>query len=368
MFQSRGSASLTTDGVQPCRQMRRPAPVIFSVQYFRAVAAVAVVISHQLGGLSAFGVGAHGVDLFFVISGFIIFSLTEEQAIGPRRFLLDRLARIAPLYWLATLLAFAAVSLKLPLYGCSSDPLLLLKSLLFIPAYSPNGHLWPTLLLGWTLNYEMVFYLLFAVFLYLPVRFRTSALALTLLPIVLLGRVLPHHGAIAATYTNPLQVEFLAGALLGSVFGMSLKNNRLPGQVLYSLAIAGAMLALALIFHDLVYAAVCVVIVSAGLIVERQGRLPRSRGLKVFGDASFAIYLCQQFAFDGVGAVFGFLEAHHAHLHDHALRRLLSIVVAVALGVLVYACLERPLLKVVRRRLGRAFHTPIRLNTAIAAN
>ena len=260
--------------------------MIFSVQYLRAIAAVSVVVSHQLGGLSALGAGAHGVDLFFVISGFIIFSLTEEQAVGPRRFMLDRLARIAPLYWLATLLAFVVVGLKLPLYGCSSDPVLLLKSLLFVPAYSPNGHLWPTLLLGWTLNYEMVFYLLFAVFLCLPARFRIPALAVTLLPIVLLGRILPHHGAIAATYTNPLQVEFLAGALLGSVFGISLRNNRLPSQVLYSLAVAVAMLALALVFHDLVYAAGCVVIVSAGLVVERQGWLPRSRALKFLGDAS----------------------------------------------------------------------------------
>ena len=341
--------------------------MIFSVQYLRAIAAVSVVVSHQLGGLSALGAGAHGVDLFFVISGFIIFSLTEEQAVGPRRFMLDRLARIAPLYWLATLLAFVVVGLKLPLYGCSSDPVLLLKSLLFIPAYSPNGHLWPTLLLGWTLNYEMVFYLLFAVFLCLPARFRIAALAVTLLPIVLLGRILPHHSAIAATYTNPLQVEFLAGALLGSVFGMSLRNNRLPSQVLYSLAVAVAMLALALVFHDLVYAAGCVVIVSAGLVVERQGWLPRSRALKFFGDASFAIYLCQQFAFDATGALFRVLEAHHPHLHDHALRRLLSILVAVALGALVYAFLERPLLRIVRRRLSQAVHTPIRLNTAVAA-
>ena len=108
-------------------------------------------------------------------------------------------------------------------------------------------------------------------------------------------------------------------------------------------------------------------IVGAGLIVERQRWLPRSRALKFFGDASFAIYLCQQFAFDGISALFRFLEAHHAHLHDHALRRLLSIVAAVALGALVYAFIERPLLRIVRRRLSQAFRSPIRLNTTIVA-
>ena len=333
------------------------------------MAAIAVVVSHQLGGLGPFGVGAHGVDLFFVISGLIIFSLTEpqpngSQPIGPRRFMLDRLARIVPLYWLATLLAFVLVSVDLPLYGCSSDPVLLVKSLLFIPAYSPNGHLWPTLLLGWTLNYEMFFYLLFAVFLCLPPRFRIPALALTLLPIVLLGRLLHIPGAVAASYANPLELEFLAGALVGSVFGLTLKAHALPRQLLYSAGIVLLMLALSLLFHDLLSAALCVGIVCVGLVVERQGWLPRSRALKFLGDASFAIYLCQQFAFDGIGAVFRVLEVHH--LHDHAVRRMLSMVGAVALGALVYGLVERPLLRTVRRALAKMVHTPVRLSAEIA--
>jgi len=149
--------------------------MLISVQALRAFAAWVVVCHHFMqiffdfkasGPVGQFFVskGAVGVDIFFVISGLVIFLSTQNSDMPARRFILHRLIRIVPAYWLYTaamalLLLIAAPMLPHQVIGWQN----FLLSLVFIPSENPGGYgLYPTLNVGWTLNYEMFFYLLFS--------------------------------------------------------------------------------------------------------------------------------------------------------------------------------------------------------------
>ena len=140
-------------------------PTILALQILRAVAAVAVVLVHAGIDLSYFGHtnvtwttrGNAGVDLFFVVSGFVMVYIASPQfgkREAPVQFFVRRLIRIVPLYWLLTTGYIVAKSYPLAYIAASY---------LFIPAARPNGVLQPVILQGWTLTYEMFFYLLFAI-------------------------------------------------------------------------------------------------------------------------------------------------------------------------------------------------------------
>ena len=153
---------------------------IISIQILRALAALLVVFHHaryQIRDFEAFfygGIwqsGQAGVDIFFVISGFIMWVTTHDRRTTPLQFLTNRIVRIVPLYWLLTLTVAAACLIAPSLFrGVVLAPEHVVKSLFFIPDFYPGmpTHIWPLLLPGWTLNYEMIFYVVFAVALLLP--------------------------------------------------------------------------------------------------------------------------------------------------------------------------------------------------------
>ncbi len=111
--------------------------------------------------------GFAGVDVFFVISGFIMWSISARES-RPAAFMVNRIVRITPLYWLATgVMIFGALAGLFPRVVLTPDHIV--NSLLFIPHVSPSNHqVWPLLVQGWTLNYEMFFYALFALTLFAP--------------------------------------------------------------------------------------------------------------------------------------------------------------------------------------------------------
>ena len=162
---------------------------LFGIQYLRAVAALAVVVFHaaERSGLN-FVVGAAGVDIFFVISGFVMWTLAATRPVSTWAFYRDRLLRIAPLYWIVTLvMAVGALAGLFPRIRLTADHVI--ASLAFVPHRSPsNGEIWPLLTQGWTLNLEMFFYLIFGLILFLPRERRLAMLTTTFVGLVLAGR------------------------------------------------------------------------------------------------------------------------------------------------------------------------------------
>ena len=275
-------------------------PVFRSIQYLRALAALAVLVFHAMQRAGApVTVAAAGVDVFFVISGFIMGStvgVLTAGAASPGRFLLHRLIRIAPLYWAVTLALAVAATVPglLPNLRASASHLAL--SLLFIPHLDPAGGIFPLLVPGWTLDYEMAFYLVFAAALWLPRRRRLFAVTAALGGLVAAGALFRLSGALWQTYTDPILLEFAAGLALA----VAAARGRLPGRpASAALAAVGAAAFAAQPFLPesgpawrlLLWGLPALLIVTGALGLERRAESWLGAVLFKLGGASYAIYL-----------------------------------------------------------------------------
>jgi exopolysaccharide production protein ExoZ len=324
--------------------------VLQSIRTLRGLAALLVVGFHaaEKAGLS-FKVGAIGVDLFFVISGFIIWVVTAQRPATPGAFLLNRAIRVVPLYWAITLLV-AGLALLVPSLLASRvlDPARLLASLLFIPHLDAAGMPWPLLAPGWTLNYEAFFYLVFAAGLLLPRPARALALTAGLLLLAMLGILLRPQSAIAATYTSPLLLEFLGGLWLGRAW----VARRLPGAGVGLVLLAGGIAGPALLAaggHDadgwrvLAWGGPALLLVAGALCLEASGALPRRNPLGWLGDSSYALYLTHGLV---IPALWRLLGGSAAFLPA-------AILLSCLVGLVTFLLFERPVTRWLRRRAAR---------------
>ena len=270
-----------------------------SLQILRAFAALVVVYYHIKGPLNdGSQMGAFGVDIFFVLSGFVI-AMVAEATTDVRVFFLNRIARIVPLYWILNFGVFA-IACVAPQFLNSTTANMgnLLRSLFFIPYYKEDGSLRPVLAVGWTLNYEMLFYLLATVAL---LRSRQHFLPLTAVLVVLaygLGWALPTGAPIADALRSPLLFEFVLGMAVYKVRGQALLA-RMPawGAVLVIPVMLIAMVACER--AGMHYRALGLGLPAAALLLSAlrlEAWLARvhvrlTRMLVHLGDASYATYL-----------------------------------------------------------------------------
>jgi len=304
---------------------------LVSIQYVRALAALAVVLFHATQRVHVpFYVGAAGVDVFFVISGFIMWIVTERGT-RAETFLAHRLLRIVPLYWIGTLIAAILVQ---PQFDR------LAASFLFIPWRAPDGRVWPVLGQGWTLQYEMFFYLLFAVGLLTPRRVQLAAINIALIGLSCISLAAPSDDPVLHTYTDPILLEFLAGIWLAVVW----RSGRLPLHAGAPLLTAGilAFAAVALAEIDpqgfprlLFWGAPAWMLVAGCLALEE--RLPKSRIGVALGDASYSIYLFHAFITSAVWRLpFGPLLVP------------VALVASAAGGWVIFRLLEAPMMRILR--------------------
>lgn len=330
-----------------------PGRLVLPIQYLRGFAALMVVYHHtktQIPMLEPYlpgQFGALGVDIFFVISGFIIFITARETQPTPLDFFVRRVIRIVPLYWLLTLLMCAIWWVAPSLFKTLIvTPVSLIQSLLFVPHYSLSfpEHVFPLLVPGWTLNYEMFFYLIFALLLPLPMRVMVGLVVLILGALVIMGSVLgPFDSAAAVTYTNLMLLEFAAGVGLG-YWWVHRRGIGMPASVGLTLFACGWFL---LAFNSVHPTAKLVDVVAATLIVA--GSLNHrflswnNRALKQVGDATYAIYLSHIFVLGVVRLIWvRVVDVEPSVFHAMVFACVAMLACTVA-GLLVHRWLERPI-------------------------
>lgn len=329
--------------------------LINNIQALRAVAAFLVIFVHledilKIMGLPKFGYG--GVDIFFVISGFIMIAVAVRNKPGPVSFMLERFARIAPLYWVATVLVFG-LALAAPFLFKGTQATLdhLLKSLFFIPYARENGTVFPLVFVGWTLNYEMFFYALFALGLFVPRRAVGYALVIaTLIGLVAAGVLLKPQAPVLKFYASPIILEF------GFGMALALAYPRMPalGRPAAFGVMAGVVVALiVLVAGDLWRAGVstaitrgapAVLIVAGALLLERSGWAIRAPWVIALGNASYATYLFHPFVTQVVSKIV--VASRQPWLAGPGV--LAALAGALLVGLLLHRLVELPLTRWVK--------------------
>jgi len=328
-----------------------------SIQYLRAIGAAAVVVSHAANSLLGhtshlinLDYGAYGVDIFFVVSGFVMFYTTFETGISPSTFMIKRLIRIFPLYFMLSTAMLVLVVLSPASFNQESpDIAAYLESIFFIPHWNPRLHnLEPILGQGWTLNYEMFFYLLFAASLFIRHRLNGFAVLPAIAVLVVFGLLHPIENPPFITYTNTLMLEFCFGIVIAAAFIIPAKVNlRWPAALMVLFGAASVYL---FAFHADAHASEvarplfvglpCALCVTALVAVERRGWLPNLAFLALLGDASYSLYLVHGFVLGFARRLWQQLVAYDSVL-SHALFITANLVLSVVAALLIYRHLER---------------------------
>jgi exopolysaccharide production protein ExoZ len=339
----------------PGRRMSERQMLVY-IQILRFFAALAVVAFHVLGAppkgfaipdsalTFALSYGGRGVDLFFVISGFVIFYATHASKLTPAEFLRRRVERIVPLYFVV-IFTVTMLAITLPATFGTPDwytPRHILKSLAFI-AFT-DGEV-PVVYVGWSLEYEMYFYLATALLMALT-RDVWRNIVVMFSAIAALGQipgVAPTLGNYAF-FADPMILEFVLGVIVASVF--------VNGRTNWPMSVAAVCAIAAVLVSDpasrvIVSGVPAASLVAAAAWASRKRVDPSwpERALARLGDASYSIYLAQVETVSLASkSVAGLIPAI-----PPMLLLIVTSCIVVALGLALNILVERPLLKLCRR-------------------
>ena len=306
------------------------------IEFSRFVAAMLVMCVH----IPVFGFGAFGVDIFFIISGFVMMHSTETTS---SNFFKKRLIRILPNYYIFTLGVFI-LALKFPhlLNNTTADLNHLLKSLFFIP-FNKNetGH-FPILFLGWTLNLEMLFYSIFALSLMINKKYRGFISSYILLTIFLISTQINSFPLKA--YNNFVIFEFILGMI---IYLIIFKKNYIESFLMLLAIIIGCL------FHEinlnnrlLTYGLPSMIIMF--LMILKFQNLKLSKLILMLGAGSYSLYLTHPY-------IIQFFDRFTNWFSGDFLQKSLSIFLCVILtntfAILTYKYYELPIRRYFRKKL-----------------
>jgi exopolysaccharide production protein ExoZ len=354
---------------------------LLSLQILRFVAATLVVLAHigdRLDGFaSRYSVdvnfvnfsGRLGVEIFFIISGFIMGYISIEKfgaKKAPVTFLAERAMRIVPMYWicLAFMLFWDQIATTIGSATLQPDYFInAVKSFAFIPYLNEVGSHRPILGQGWTLNYEMFFYALFAASLFFARRIGIPLLAIMFIVLSCL-HYLVDLPVIMQIWTDPIILLFLVGFLLAIVRSKMNRLTKLPGQALVCLL---PIFAYTAIWSDggappmagPISAFFCVAI-----CVLFRGETGGSRVANIaahLGDASYSLYLTHGFVllFTGIfwRKAFG---GEHLWIYTGTV-----VVLSFIVAHFAYKLLERPASQYLRSRISSRLLKPSSVDSTL---
>lgn len=330
---------------------------ILSLQVLRFVAALSVVVFHAHVALMlnfpghvpdqidhAFKVGACGVHIFFVISGFVMVYTSIRSGLTPARFLKRRLLRIYPIYWLVA----AAYLVTHQFLGTpyALTPQQITGAALLFPGVS-------SLVIGpgWTLSFEMYFYLCFAVALFAGARRGIMALSFLYLASVAAGLVLKPETPWGQLVTDSLLLEFMMGAFLGYAFYQGWVVGRRVGGILLVTGIAlfasGFWLDYDRLPSVVSWGIPSLLLVTGSLAFEPELRNPIGRLFAKLGDSSYLLYLSHVLVID-VLLVTPIAALNHSLSAAIGVSVLLAIL-CTTIAAIGYEWIELPLLRALKR-------------------
>ena len=265
-----------------------------NLQILRFLAASGVVLLHAnfaIGGRhSEFG----GVPVFFVISGYVM-CLVSNRSAGS--FFTDRIWRIVPAYWIATILLVVSLA-GWRQVGWSEIG----RSLLFIPYEDPRGGIFPVLGVGWTLNMEMYFYTLFALAILVLPRFAPVLVGTAVVLISVVLRLTVDNQTIFGYYANPILYFFVIGVAIWYASNWILQRFpqvRLPAW-LFVLAVPAYIVG---VLADVNLYAIVPLLVILAIFTARTGGDIKAKWLLLLGAASYGCYLLHTIILAGLRAI-----------------------------------------------------------------
>ena len=343
---------------------------IKNIQALRGVAVLLVVFFHMVtiekkyGGTNAllpdyFQFGMFGVDLFFVISGFVMVTVTRgkfQQSRQAFTFLYHRISRIYPLYWFYSLLVLVAFLLQ-PSFVNSSQfgQVNILASFLILP----QKHL-PLLMVGWTLVHEMYFYLIFFLLLFFPEKQLVKCIGLWTAIIVFLQLyITPDSSPALRLISHPLTIEFIGGCLLAICTRQKKNTFSAPFFLLSALFLFVASILSYILYwqttghvEPLGWWRILIMGIPAILIIFCLVRAEHKNfvlpgPLCRIGDASYSIYLSHVLTLSLIGRIWAEFSSDSTADNWFALPFMLLSVVAV--GYISYVTVERPMIAASRK-------------------
>ena len=345
--------------------------VFYGIQALRGIAACMVVLFHvtALWSIAATGgpdlawwPGRSGVDIFFVISGFVMATTAIGKGEGLHaagKFLERRLLRFVPLYWIATSLLLYKINILGPRdHTLPHDHVgwaTALTSYLLIPHFSGANNSHPILEVGWTLSFELFFYLCFALALWLR-RAVAPFLTVLLSAIVILGLFHRPSWPAIADLASPLLLEFLAGVWFGRAYQLRktispVATATLGGIGILAFCVGSPLPSTAKLIYALAFAAVCIVYAAIFLEHRIGPRLPR--WLLLLGDSSYSLYL-SHLPVLGISIYLlkraRIIVAGRTRFLDEAITCVFALLVSIAVGLATYYLLERPINHWTQRR------------------
>jgi exopolysaccharide production protein ExoZ len=332
---------------------------IESIQIMRGIAAVLVVLLHISikgdqygnGALDGFSIGGAGVDLFFIISGYIMCISTAGKHFNFYKFILHRIQRIIPLYWFSTTVALGIYLFNPGMINTSGGETSILASYTLIPTGKRllNSN-------GWTLSYEFFYYLIFGLFIGMGTDKAILLSSTILLSLVITGWCFNHDALLFYFSTHALYLEFVFGMLCYYFFNK--KITRLAAYAVPICILGGCLLALELFFKLPVqdkgrsmFWGIPMLLFFIGLL-SLEGFINRRTGvlknlLLQIGNASYSLYLFHPFALSGTAMVLKRLNM----ASNPWLFTIILLISAVTLSYFIYLYIERPLTFFVKRTL-----------------
>ena len=323
-------------------------------------------------GLDRFFDWGFGIHLFFVISGFIMVRTARcyGSAKGAFVFLTRRIIRVVPLYWLMTSLVLVGAALgpellNMPIGGLA----VAVGSYFFVPVLRDGGELRPVLGQGWTLDYEVFFYVLFAISMLLPRRVGLAGLASVMIGLVLIGQFAHPANAALGVWTDTLLLEFLlglaigllqeAGASLGTRVAVAVATLGIVSAIAFGPACAACGGVQTWIDQGLPAA----LIVAACVLGPAWPITRGTSALAAIGDASYSLYLFHPFVIRVLRNLWLAVIPSTVPL---GVELTLGCIAAVAAALVLHLWIEAPMTFWLqqRSRLARSVPRPIMMDLA----